>query len=816
MIALSRCFRLALVALCAAASAAPGQDELPLITVTADDTVIDQSCRVRVPAGVFIADRNGDGVIHIAADDITVEFVEGEAELIQVPAGTPWHTLEGVGIRIDGHTGVTLRRPHAHRFKIGIWATGADGLVIEQADVSGGYADRLRSTPERSDSEDILDPHANDGGQWRTRYGAGICIERSDGVTIRSSFARRRQNGIILDRCTGAKVYDNDFSFLSGWGLAMWRTTGSTVSRNAFDFCIRGYNEGVYLDGQGSAGILMFEQCSENLIAQNSATHGGRGLWIFAGSEATGRTPPPAEDFSYTGRGSNDNLIIGNDFSYAAMRGLELTYSFDNRIVGNRFIECAASGIWATWSQKTMIAGNEFVRNGERPSGLERGGVSISHSAHNIIRDNTFTDNRCGVHLWSEDDDTTQLPWHTGNETASTGNQVVRNTFSGDAIMLQIRDVKGAAIGGNTARDVGAAVDASPGAEPEEIEAPQNPFEPPDYEPLGQNTPTGAREHLAGRSRIVMGDDFPWDHSGPIIRHVRGGPGDAAQVYELLGASASGLEVIEGEVAGELKAEGDKTLVLVRPAEGASGYIPFRVAMVEAASAGETPQDGAADDGAAAEPKAAPRHEFTGAFLRTTWRTTFFKWGETDEVLADPLQDLDAWRARAVGPGAVTIDSPVLNFRFAADGPGGLGPAPLKEAGFGADRFGLIARTRLPLPAGQWRFATESDDGVRVLVDGERVIENWGRHSPTHNSGLLHLEAGREVEIVVEHFEDRGYAVVTLEIEPVGLPTAAPAEPHDGPQAGAQAAPTPEADPGHAPDAQPAGESPPAAPSGGG
>src|SRR5690606_13737614 len=215
--------------------------------------------------------------------------------------------------------------------------------------------------------------------------------------------------------------------------------------------------------------------------------------------------------------------------------------------------------------------------------------------------------------------------------------------------------------------------------EPEEVEVPEEAFEPPEYQSLGQNVPVRARDHLAGRDRIVMGDSFPWDHSRPLIRHVRGGPGDAEQAYELSAATAGALGIPEGEAAAELTPGGAGAIVQVKPAEGASGYIPFRIALIEAPTEGETPEEGAAEDGAEAAPTAeAARHEFTGAFLRTTWRTTFFKWGDEGEVFADPQQDLDAWRARAVGPGAVTIDAPVLNFRFAGGGPGVLGPAPLK------------------------------------------------------------------------------------------------------------------------------------------
>jgi hypothetical protein len=91
----------------------------------------------------------------------------------------------------------------------------------------------------------------------------------------------------------------------------------------------------------------------------------------------------------------------------------------------------------------------------------------------------------------------------------------------------------------------------------------------------------------------------------------------------------------------------------------------------------------------------------------------------------------------------------------------------ITERGPGSDRFGMIARTRVELPAGQWRFTTLSDDGVRVLVNGHPVIENWTWHGPTRDSGLHEQSAAGAVEIVVEHFEIDGYAVLEFSLEPV-------------------------------------------------
>ncbi|HQI28468.1 MAG TPA: PA14 domain-containing protein, partial [Sedimentisphaerales bacterium] len=98
----------------------------------------------------------------------------------------------------------------------------------------------------------------------------------------------------------------------------------------------------------------------------------------------------------------------------------------------------------------------------------------------------------------------------------------------------------------------------------------------------------------------------------------------------------------------------------------------------------------------------------------------------------------------------------------------------ITTAKLGGDHFGMIAKTHLLLSAGTWEFTTLSDDGVRVLVDGKPVIENWAWHGPTRDVGQLTLTDDKTIQIVVEHFEIDGYSVLELGIsrksEPVSEP----------------------------------------------
>ena len=61
-----------------------------------------------------------------------------------------------------------------------------------------------------------------------------------------------------------------------------------------------------------------------------------------------------------------------------------------------------------------------------------------------------------------------------------------------------------------------------------------------------------------------------------------------------------------------------------------------------------------------------------------------------------------------------------------------------------------------------YQFATTSDDGVRLWIGGELVIDNWTTHSVTQDIGAKWLEAGKWYDIKLEYFEETGAAQVNL------------------------------------------------------
>jgi parallel beta-helix repeat protein len=577
-------------------------------------------------------------------------------------------------------------------------------------------------------------------------------VEESARVAVRDSRVGHGQNGLCLDRVTGAKVYDNDFSFNSGWGIALWRCRGNIISRNAVDFCVRGYSHGVYNRGQDSAGIFVFEQNSENVFAENSVTHGGDGFFGFAGREALGETGEHPVEW-YRRRGNTDNLLVGNDFSYAAAHGIENTFSFGNRYLNNRIVGNAICGVWAGYSRETLIAGNQFEGNGEMGYGLERGGVNIDHGGDNSIVHNSFVNNKCGVHLWGgANPEFEKKKWAQANGYASTGSVIAHNRYRGDDVAFHFRGPGAVRIGPNQLIDV----------RRERIDGPDYrvtrderlslaPAPAPQYEVYGQKRPVGARPELRGREQIIMTEWGPWDHVSPLVRLVASAGGSA--VYDILKVPRADVQV---------ETVGDKVRGVLTPVPGKTDESRLTVSAVEPGVQAYRLKVWTAGKQLA---------EFPGTLLAAKWQVTFFRWSK--EV--DPRQKLAAYRQLATAPTAVTAEIDQLSFRYGMRGPSDLGISEkITAAKFGQRYFGMIAKTRLPLTQGSWEFTTLSDDGVRVCVDGQPVIDNWAWHGPTQDRGTLTLASDKTVEIAVEHFQIDGYAVLDFTL--VRQTEAAPAK----------------------------------------
>ena len=66
----------------------------------------------------------------------------------------------------------------------------------------------------------------------------------------------------------------------------------------------------------------------------------------------------------------------------------------------------------------------------------------------------------------------------------------------------------------------------------------------------------------------------------------------------------------------------------------------------------------------------------------------------------------------------------------------------------------------IPKTSGDYQFFSSADDGVRLYIGDDKMIDDWQPHSQTLDSGIKHLEAGQAYKIRFEYFEDVGSAIV--------------------------------------------------------
>lgn len=83
--------------------------------------------------------------------------------------------------------------------------------------------------------------------------------------------------------------------------------------------------------------------------------------------------------------------------------------------------------------------------------------------------------------------------------------------------------------------------------------------------------------------------------------------------------------------------------------------------------------------------------------------------------------------------------------------------------GIGQDNFSVrwtgVVR---PTKTDNYKFTVKGDDGYRLFINGEKVIDYWSDHGYIEKSTLLKLVAGKEYSIKLEYYEGGGDAAIVL------------------------------------------------------
>ncbi len=106
------------------------------------------------------------------------------------------------------------------------------------------------------------------------------------------------------------------------------------------------------------------------------------------------------------------------------------------------------------------------------------------------------------------------------------------------------------------------------------------------------------------------------------------------------------------------------------------------------------------------------------------------------------------------GPATLNRVDPTVNFDFGTGSPA----SSISSDFFTARWAGQVQA----LGDDTYTFYTVSDDGVRLWVNGQLLVDQWILHSPFTNSGTISLAGTQKYDLQMEYFEQTGGAVAQL------------------------------------------------------
>jgi len=691
--------------------------------------VITRSVRIAPGTWRLTAPTSLDSaLITITGEGITVDFTG--ARLVGAAPDAPPDQDHGVAIRVEGGRAVRIVGATVRGYRIGLLARGTHGLDIAGGDFSYNWKPRLFSLVEHESLADWLSFHHDEHEEW-LRFGAGLLLEDVHGGTLRGVTALQGMNGALLVRSDSVDITDGDFSFNSGLGIGLYRSSANRIVHNRVDYDVRGFSHGFYHRGQDSAGLLLYEQSSGNVVAYNSFTHGGDGIFLWAGQSTMD---------SGTG-GANDNVFYGNDASFSPANGIEATFS--RNVMAANLLEGDDYGIWGGYSYASRIVGNRFAHN--------RTGIAIEHGQDNDIAANRFDGDTTAVSLWADPIEPSDWGYPKVRDTRSRDTRVRDNQFIGNRVALRVRESSGVSLTGSRAtgvdsllaiRDSTVVATADNATVPQPPALPRPPTDAAVAPPTASDTAVPATDlSRRPRSAIIVDEWGPYDYRSPKLW-----PADSSRAVPLrlavLGPPGRWRLASARGVAGVRPTSGrvGDTLV-VTPAQGPGA--DWAVHLVYTGAATVSPRG---VRGAAGRP-----YPFVFARVEPAqdWDVRFFSWGDSTDVRTDTA----AFAALLRGAPVFARREPRLDYMWYRP------PAAYRSVP--AERFAIEASARVTLPPGRYTLRTISDDGIRVWIDGRLAIDDWSAHESTVDHA--NLTGGRH-DVVVRYFQFDGWMELRLDL----------------------------------------------------
>lgn len=538
---------------------------------------------------------------------------------------------------------------------------------------------------------------------------------RGSSLNLRDGFV-----GLKATECHSGTLKDSTISRMGRSGVHLDTANEWKIHANAIDF--------VYGDEE-AAGITLTRSGRSHSIRGNVFNHTEYGISLDTGTVNLGMDmakdarqrglawPPPREEINlFRGQGFQDFLCTENTIRNHQAEAFKLRGVAGLRFFGN---QCFGPGPGLTLDLAEDLQFGQNRMQSNRPHA-----VMIRDCGVSRVDASEFSGDRRGLVVLNPTGLEKLPPWALAHLRPSQST-VTDCVYDGFEVALDVREGPGSVrLGGNqfttcdrSFQTVGTADVTVASGDPE--------ISPPTELTLSAPIRNAQAEH----SRLVQ-HGKPWNGLDPILTLGTVAPGFVQFV------PSGGIEndpefLFEGEA--ELVATPNHDRFTIRAVE------KDRFERWRLEAGGQT---------------------LSGVLTRGWWKG--FIW----TYASDPVTSYEQWRNEAETGWVFQCREPVLD--FGRQSPGelpGIFP-PVRDSGLPSDGFGLVCETERWVPAGRWILHVEANDGVRVQMDGETVIDAWD--GPTQQVFTHTFEISEESvhQFSVEWFERTGLAYLRVTLTP--------------------------------------------------
>ncbi len=305
---------------------------------------------------------------------------------------------QGYAIKINNSSYIEIKNfESVKHYKYAVYITNSDHITINGNDFSYN----------KVDSTGWISIWTN----YQNALGGGVMMYQTQYANIMDNVMNMQNDGVALYHCDSIIVHNNNFDWNTSYGIRMYFTDDCDIQNNQSAHINRPYT-----NPSDCAAILLIVS-NNNYVVGNDFSYSGDG--IFLGQ------------FEYS-QIVNNNYFAYNNCSFSPHNAIEATFA-DGNIFEYNNCNYSHYGLWLGYSFNSIVRDNEIIGN-------QYAGIAIDRGYHNQIYNNEIFGNPTGIELWEGDGISPYQNQNSGDYF------IYNNLIEGNTVAISLKETEHAII----------------------------------------------------------------------------------------------------------------------------------------------------------------------------------------------------------------------------------------------------------------------------------------------------------------------------------------------------------------------------------